>query len=52
MGLSKQRKQHLSLIFARAAESHKHKKSIGKMNKNLKNFEGSESSSDEWKIED
>ena len=33
MGLSKKRKQHLSLIFARAAESHKHKRSIGKINK-------------------
>ncbi len=33
MGLSKKRKQHLSLISARAAESHKHKRSIGKINK-------------------
>ena len=37
MGLSKKRKQHLSLISARAAESHKHRK-IDRENKQKKRF--------------
>ena len=67
MGLSKKRKQHLSLISARAAESHKHRK-IDRENERKKRFLKkqiekddfwdefeelqSESSSDESSIED
>lgn len=67
LGLSKKCKQHLSLISARAAESHKYRK-IGRENERKKKFlkkqreednfwdefEGlqSESSSDESSIED
>ena len=67
MGLSKKRKQHLSLISARAAESHKHRK-IDRENERKKRFLRkqreeedfwdefeelqSESSSDESNIED
>ena len=56
MGLSKKRKQHLSLISARAAESHKHRK-IDRENERKKRFCDeleelqSESSSDESNIE-
>ena len=61
MGLSKKRKQHLSLITARATESHKHRKIDREYERKKREEEDfwdefeelqSESSSDESSIED